>query len=686
MLKVQSAQDVYEMIQEDLKLRDQVIGPSREIVQAYEGRYHREGHGPNEPMPENDLFEWDRQMKPTIIMDNPGCEAELLVSGLPDMLPMAMEAGIDVCIRESNFAKVASQVYDDAKFTYGVFGLQFEPTPGHDGMMASDERILPHRPIARRIAPERWFCDSHIDTYDQSRRSGHMWMRDKDDLMEDPRFNREVLAQITSETGAEKYKKGDKGYQHSMIGQIIGFECYFPEIRTSDDPRARGSIYTLAVGQMDNNDKTEAQWIRDPRPWLGPAFGPYILVGFYFVPNCPYPISPFAAMFEQVKATAAHEASAARSAANAKRFIGVDPQYESEAETIESVQDGQVAIIKGLKDGAVKQMDVGGVTPERDAYIARLEVKRQRMMGLSDNSRGQIDPEATATSVADAANERDVARSLLRGAFRDAVGMVMSGFAHYLLNNQSATFPLPPDVAERFVPRPSTLPPESDAELLAMQESLASGEDFESILTRVRLALQWRPRVIFAGGPVLDPSEPDQPIIRLQQTDEDGTPLFNSQGEPLWEWIVSPALRGISERDWLLKVAPFSMERVDQGLMQRRVKDAAEVVGKTLDLAVRYPFFKAKAMLDMYGDSINHRNLGDRLVDWDLFERFRQTQAGLIAPGGSGPGAGGGQFPAPEPEGDKGASLRAGPEALPDPSLSQSAAQFGNQAGQGAMA
>ena len=416
-------QSLMEQIREDEKVRDEVIAASEAMIRAFQGRHFRADQQPDMPMPENDLYEWARHIKPSVIFDNPVCHVEMASSGAPREVADAMREGVNWITRQTGLWKQLSRVFDDACFSFGVMRISYELMPGYDDIGdAPDAAAAPgtksetidagndlddgepgervdgnhnglfYRPCAYRVSPRRWFLDARADCYEDARLAGHMWRRDRHDLLADDRYDAEEIMRVVADSGLEKYDPRDKGLKAAGVAQIVGYEIWVRENHSpSEIPGVPGSgtIYTLAYGQTESGDHTQARWIRRPRAWIGPASGPYTLFGYTFVPDCPYPISPFAAMYEQVKEANAHAVGVARDAASFKEFAVVDAVHEEAAATIQEVKHGQLAIIPGAKEGVVQKMSLGGVAPERYQYLQMLESRRQRMLGLSNNARGR---------------------------------------------------------------------------------------------------------------------------------------------------------------------------------------------------------------------------------------------------------------------------------------------------------
>ena len=616
---------LFDQIAPSETLRDAVVDSSYEMIREYHGPHYLKGQQSENPAPENHWWEWLNTVTPQVVYDNPTVHVTSRRSGPFRDAADALAAGLNAWCPRVNLWRTLMEVFHDAAFSFGVVRVAYEPQPGTSG------ELRPFAPRAYRVAPHRWFCDASADRYDpltgRGRFAGHMWRRDKDDLLADPRYDHEAVAELAADAELGKWdgkavkKKGQK-----PRNEIMGYEIWVPEVQLTDDPLANGALYTLATAQNQRGDSSEPRWIRDPRPYYGPPSGPYTLFGFHLVPDCPYPLSPFAATYEQVKALNAHVTAAARSASRQKRLVAVDATHASDADTIQDAKDGSVVLIDGLKDGAAQQIDLGGAADSVHDYIDRLRERRDRVTGLSDLDRGNVAEDATATAVAEAANQRNARLSLLQRGFQDATNQVLQTAGWYLYQMEDAVMPLPQEVADETISR-----------FIGRDTGIPSQE-----VHRQMRELDYQPTVTFTGGPA----------------DETITELLTDDVNP--EYALSPNVPGMAFDDLELSIEAYSMGRTNEAVLQRNTLQLAEIVPGLLEAHQKFPHLNLEELLDMIGQPMNLRGLSERLLDRALMGQMTQMMSGGAVPP---PGA---------PEGP----------ANPAPAPMQAAQQAGNLAGQ----
>ncbi len=588
-----------------LKLNDKVSKSRKEMIRAYAGEHYRSDWSPAEgKVIDNRFDEWIRLVLPQIVFDNPTASIKTNRSGVNKAVPRALEAAINWWSPQVQLDNVLIDVAMDAAFSFGVVLTTYGPPPGREPWLSENDQLaISSLPRVSRLDPQRWFCDDTIDRYDpqvgQGRLAGHMFRVDKEELLKDNRFNRDAVIKCATGEGQRKW-----GGEKNSREDVFGYEIWVPEIKTGDEPDAHGTIYTIGVSEALSDSK-DAHWLRDPRPYIGPAWGPYTLFGFGVMPGCPYPYSPFAASWDQIKMLNQHVLAAETSARRHKRFGVYDAANTQAGDAIRKVKDGEITAVRGLKDGEVKEMTLGGVTKEQHDHIARRAEQADRSLSLSETARGNVGIDASATAIADAASQRSARIASMKRLMTIGAAQVLRTAAWHLYTHEDAVFPLPPDVAEGFVPRPKSLPEPSEAENIA----LVTGGDIDSI----REVLEHEPEVIYGGGP----------------SEEVITKLEEPEGVV---YVVSPYIYGTRFEDFELEIEPYSMERVDEALLQRRSMQVFEVVSNALPLIMQFPQAKWEDMLDMIGEPINIPDLSERTLGRSWLAQLRAAADGQSQP------------------------------------------------------
>lgn len=566
-----------EEIEASKRLIDSHMKVASELIRDYHGEFYRDGVEPTDSMPENHAFEWISLITPKVIWDNPVVNVSSRRSGTDKATIKKLQHALNRWTKDEDLWRTLQRVWYDMAFSYGVTRCTLEESdiyPGADG-------LKPLRPCIKRLPPKRFRVDPRADHISEARWMGHLWVRDKNDLMSDDRYNREAIMDIAADADLDM-AGADKDAPHRK--EIVGYEIWVPEKEyegASADDGYHGTIYTLATANNHATGKSaEPLWIRDPRPFYGPVTGPYALWGVYLVPGQVLPLSPLAATYKQVKELNTHAAAAARSAARTKKFIGYDPAMAEAGKAVKSAEDGTVVAVPGLKEGAVQELEFGGVGEGQYGYLALLRDRVDRSTGINESSRGNAEKNTTATAVAAASQGMSDRIALIQSLFTDNTAGVLYSAGWYMWHSEFVVFPLGDEAVPDVAPRPKYLPPEAEAETVAMD----TGMD-ESL---VKAALSWSPKIMWAGGI------------------EDGF---------------------YDELD--LQIEPYSMQRVDDSVLQRRALDVFDLVTRAAPTMIQSPHIDWQELLDQVGEPMNMKGLGDK-IKMPMLEQLWSMQFGAM--------------------------------------------------------
>lgn len=608
---------LYDIIEASEKIRDSVINASRRMVMEYAGSYHRIDKGPEEPVPENIYKQWLDSTKPKIVYDNPKVVVTNNRSGMHRHVSKAMQGALNWWAPQVRYNAMLKRLFDDAAFSYGVFMTNWEPMPDYRHLLGKER--IPFIPIPRRISPSRWFCDYQCEMYTpldgNVRLAGHVTRKAKYQLMEDSTYHADVVQEIAADMGTEKWTKEPSRQvslfrnpgAHGSDGDIYLYEVWVPEKRMTDDPRAHGSILTLAVAMSHSGERTKPRWIRDPYPFMGPPWGPYTMIGYNYIDEIPYPLSPFAAHYEQIQEHNAHREAAALAASNYKRFIAVNSGNRAGGEAIMEAEHGGVTMVPNLNKDTVQNLETGGVHENVYRYLNLIDQAMERSLGRSQTSQnvGKHDP--TATEVASGDAVQSTREAVLKDGFEGATVEGFGAAAWFMYHEEDAAYAMPPEVASSFVPRPPGLPPENLAGQIALERGLP--------LQTVQDALHWNPKVIFAGGPAKN-------VIAEARVPGDDEPTY----------VISSNTRGTRFSDLGLEISPMSMGKQDAALQQRNALLIGSEIIKAAPMMVQYPHVNWEEWLNMIGDSLNMRDLAERILNLPFLEQLRLQQQGGAQP------------------------------------------------------
>jgi len=428
-------------------LRDSYLESYSEIVDRFTGEAYQEGHGIS--VPENHVYEYISLTVPKLIYDNPRVHVSTRRPVSQKGVAEALEHGINRWIRDTRVRDTLERVAYDMLMSYGVIITSEAPQPGH----SPGDVNAPHWPMCYRIAPNRFFMDPIAGDITEARFAGHKWVRDKQDLLEeakdDDTWNSEVIESLSENTGIDDVGRHTEDYPDRH--EIVGYEVWVPEISMpnfdDEDPQFNGTIYTIGVSAPDENGKRKSDFIREPRNFYGPKYGPYCVYGVYTVPDRPYPLSPIVATLSQMDDLNAHVQSASASAARYKRLVFVDARNKKLLQDIKSQPDSYVVPVEGLSGDSIVPAEFGGITRQQIDYISMARDRLDRNSGMHDAQRGVVTGDATATEVQVAESSGSLRFAYIRRQFQEAVRRTVDNAAWYMYHDSRVVFPLGMDAA-----------------------------------------------------------------------------------------------------------------------------------------------------------------------------------------------------------------------------------------------
>lgn len=412
---------------------------SEDLIARYATKRFRSGFGRN-PGTQNYEFEWVTNMVPNLVHQNPAFGVDM--PGVPDDHPavLALKMGLNGWAQQTHLSTQLREIAVDLQFNFGVALVTLETigdynagTPIDGDLAAAANSAPPVRPRLHRISPRRFFCDPQAMGRRQGRFFGHVWIEDREDLLNaklpsgKAKFDKAEVEKLSDDAGVKQLlmELGIPTGQLLERNQVVGFEVYVPE---------RGMIYTLAA-----NANNAATFLRKPRRYLGPATGPYVLFGLHIVPDQVYPLPPLAVTASLVDEINAHAMQVSADAGSAKRLIAVDADPKVQ-QTITTAANGTVVCVPGLA-GKVFPLELGGPQAANLNYIAMLREAADRTLGHSESVRGNITG-ATAREVDNVQANRNRRVVYSRGEFQADVARAATIAAYHMWHNAHVRFPL----------------------------------------------------------------------------------------------------------------------------------------------------------------------------------------------------------------------------------------------------
>jgi hypothetical protein len=545
------------------RLRDNVLKASETIRQVYRSQYFRSGEATGERSPLNMPFDYLATVTPAIVFDNPRVSVRSTASGTDKSVTKMLQHALNQWAKVDTIWQDLHRVWFDEAFSFGVVHTYLTAKTGPDG-----EDYF--KVCARRVPPEDFLVGVRSEHWTELEWSGQAMRRDKEELLQNDLYFKDVVQALP--TDQDKSKANGQAGNDLNRGEVTIYEIWVPTAQAPNmDPNLyHGMIYELANGQF----------VRAPRPFFGPEWGPYVVFGAYTVPKEVFPLSPLGAQWDQVVEYNAHANAASKSASRHKKILAIDSAGEASANRIRASADGDVVMVDGLANRQIQNMEFGGTSPTQTEYLDRKRNDLNLAYGLSDASRGVATGKGTATEAADAAGQRDARTDFIAKQFTTCTSDVLYTVAWYMWNSEFVKMKLSPEAALEMNPRPQMLPPEDEAESIAYAKGLPV-ED-------VRAQLTWEPQAVFQGGAELHGGMMD----------------FD---------------------DLMLEIEPMSMARTNEPLLQKRAGEFIGLLAKVAPIIPQTPHIKWDKVLENYGEAFNQGNMSE-FIDMQELRRAREAQ------------------------------------------------------------
>ena len=467
-----------EQIQTAEEVRDNHLEFLDDMVGRLHGSYWRADHADADYdyAPENVYFQYLSLMVPRMIFDNPGVRATSKRSGPQEDVAAALQSGLNRWVRDIGLRKILEQVAVDMLMTYGVMMVTEEERLDLSLPKALKDRVrkgVATWPVCRRVSPRSYIVDPNARTRDEIRFQGHEYLVDKDDLYarakkdKDGGWNLDAISELSVYSRSKDLDSEETGGPRPYRNQVRIYELWIPEYEGKDHPGAKngfhGSIFTLSVDMsveadpgigsgpglygpdgtlLEKDGKIKGKMVREPRPYYGPATGPYYVFGAYTVPDSVYPLSPLVATEGQINELNSHELAAAASMQNHKRLIAV--KDHTTAERVKNLRHDFVFVADFDFNGKpmVEQVELGGATEDTLRWIERSRERVDRNLGMDDALRGNASGIGTATEHSIANESSSTRIAFLKQKFTDSTQGLLTAVASFMYYSDRVVFPI----------------------------------------------------------------------------------------------------------------------------------------------------------------------------------------------------------------------------------------------------
>jgi hypothetical protein len=230
-----------EEIQAACKARDEHLEQYEAMLARYHGPYYRQADQPDDYSPENSYYQYISVMVPRLVYDNPRVRVQSRRGGPNAQVAQAIRHGLNRWVRDYDLRKHLAEIAVDMLFSWGVMLVREET---RKGVTLPGEQ---HRhgtratwPITERIPQRKFLMDPGATRWQDARWYGHEWKRDKDDLLKlaekepDQGWNADAIKALSySRDEDQKYGK-DQDYPDR--NEIRCYEIYVPEVELDESP------------------------------------------------------------------------------------------------------------------------------------------------------------------------------------------------------------------------------------------------------------------------------------------------------------------------------------------------------------------------------------------------------------------------------------------------------------------
>lgn len=424
------------------KLRDQRLSKLSDMVKKFEGP----GVGSVSEdafLPYNFYYEWMSLVRPQIAFQNPRVRIRSKKPDANRLQALALEFYVNRWIRDTGYIRTIERATTHMAFGHGVTMTVLDDYTRGD---YDDPTVRPRKII---LDPAQFGMDSLARSYEESRFFFHKCVEDKDALLERAKneegWDEKAIQRMLTAQNLKDIGRPDTSLDR---GEVAYWEVWLPGMSTGDEME-NGTL--LCIGNYSSSDGPKATFLREPRPYYGPRWGPYNIWDAYYAPRSPWPLGPFQAMDGLVQALNAQARVNLRRARGRKDLILFDETDTKNAEMILNAPDGSGIGISQFEKTKFEQVEIGGVNEDELTYEQWLDGLLKRGSGLSDAELGNSSTGSSATADAIAARGSAARLAFLEQKVYEAVQRDIRTVAYFGWREESIVQPLGKEFQEELV-------------------------------------------------------------------------------------------------------------------------------------------------------------------------------------------------------------------------------------------
>jgi hypothetical protein len=434
-------EQVLEEVKSAEKRRDNILEQYETMLKEYEGTAY---NGPTtESAFSNHSYEWQTLMGPRLAHDRPKAKTSTRRPGSQTQVAEAIKHGLDRWSHDTDFGEDLHEAAFDYGFVWCAAMVHERPLVGQ---RVTGDRMWPACEI---IDPRRIIVDQFATNTRDAKFVGHMWIRDKDDLIEEAEgadesegWDLKLLRSVTPDTALEKL--GREG-NSSEREEVIGYTLWVPSYQSDDagpDDGIHGGLLTFVLNGQGGG------YLKKPMPFYGPKWGPYQLAGAHRTRSSPWPFGPLYATKMQADELNKQWSSILVSAHAYKKVVATDKSGDPDAGS-KLNKPGEYHIqLENFDQSQPVQLEVAGISDMQLRMVNVFAEALNESSGMDGAQRGVAEGRGLATEVAIADKTSGIRTEGIKRPFTRFANSILRTVAWYLYYDDRIEFALGPDAAE----------------------------------------------------------------------------------------------------------------------------------------------------------------------------------------------------------------------------------------------
>lgn len=365
----------------------------------------------------------------------------------------ALAFALNHWIEETDMHSLNKRVFVDWMLSHGVVVVTPEKRPP-----AADNEDPRGWPQAKRLSPWDFRCDPQAYEPGEWAWTAHRVTRPKSDLVRwakenpDEDWNLDAIEAMPTIATQRDGREALPGERYRVDREMVAYwEIWVPDAEF-DGKDDQGRAYTSRNGYnggwftVTEDGEPSLGWIREPRPFFGPRWGPHVVGSCYPVTDEALDLSPSAMVRVQSEDLNLQARVVSNGAASYKRGVAV-----SDADAIEKINDGihdhlwQIDV-PDLRAG-VLELELGGISEQNLLAFQNARDRYNRASGIHEAMRGETQG-GTATEAAIAQNASGDRMGYQIQEYRLFVMRILKSIAWYLDRMEDVEIELTADEAE----------------------------------------------------------------------------------------------------------------------------------------------------------------------------------------------------------------------------------------------